>query len=206
MRSSKELIGKTIISISDGRNLGVVKDVYLEQDLSGLAGIYLGAEGLFSRKARLIAGENVVVYGFDAILVKHNDVVLDHDTVSATADWIRLDKLRGRAINTPGGTRVGVLGDVYLDEEGRVVSFGLARSFVEGPIAERGIISRDVVIDTGRADGPMTIDLPRAEMESAPLLPPEPVVTAEPEPEAYEEPEIYVESEELPTAEPHDDE
>jgi uncharacterized protein YrrD len=206
MRSSKELLGKTIISMSDGRNLGIVKDVYLDQDLRRLAGIYLGGEGLFSRKSRLIAGENVVVYGFDAILVKHGDAILDSETFSAAGDWIRLDKLRGREIDTPGGTRVGILGDVYLDEEGRVVSFGLSRSFVEGPIASRGIISRDVIIDTGFENGAMTIDLARAEMESAPLQQPEPVARVEPELEGDEEPEIYLESDELPSPQPHQDE
>jgi uncharacterized protein YrrD len=200
MRSSKELTGKAIISVSDGRNLGVVKDVFLDRELRGLAGIYLGGEGLFSRKTRLIAGENVVVYGFDAILVKHGDVVIDGETFVAAEDWVRLDKLRGREIDTPGGTRVGILGDVYLDEEGRVVSFGLARSFVEGPIAERGVISRDVVIDTGQGNGRMTIDLARAEMESTPPRP-EPAATVEPELEPEAEPEIYLESEEFPRQE-----
>jgi uncharacterized protein YrrD len=206
MRSSKELIGKAIISMSDGRNLGIVKDVYLDPDLRGLSGIYLGAEGIFSRKARLIAGENVAVHGFDAILVKNADVVLDTESFTAADDWVRLDKLRGRHIDTPGGTRVGILGDVYLDEEGRVVSFGLARSFIEGPIAARGIISRDVVIDTGDAERAMTIDLARAEMESAPPTPAEPDVTVEPELETDEEPEVYVESEEFPGRETHRDE
>jgi len=166
MRPGKDLIGKVIISVSDGRNLGTVKDLYLDRNLYLLAGIYLGSEGLFSRKANVISREEVVLFGLDVILVKDSAVVAEKDAVENAADWIRLDKLKGRAVDTDGGTKVGTIGDVYLDDEGRIVSFGLARTYVEGPIAERGAIIREVVVDTGAEDGAMTIDMAKAERQN----------------------------------------
>jgi sporulation protein YlmC with PRC-barrel domain len=167
MRSGKELMGKLVISLTDGRSLGVVKDLYLDENLQAVAGIYLGGEGFFSRRARLIAHENVVIYGIDAILVKNADVVTDNEIFTAAADWIRLEKLRGREIDTPGGTKVATVGDVLIDEEGRVLQFSLGRTYIEGPVASRGTIARDVMIDTGNKDGAMTIDLARAEKPAA---------------------------------------
>ena len=52
MRLGKELIGKPIYSLTDGRHLGNVKDLYLDLDVVTLNGIFLGHEGLFNRKAR----------------------------------------------------------------------------------------------------------------------------------------------------------
>jgi uncharacterized protein YrrD len=166
MRPGKDLIGKTIISVSDGRNLGVVKDLYLDKNLYWLAGIFLGAEGLFSRKYHLISRDDVVLFGLDVILVKDSAVVIEKNELEKAADWMRLDKLKGRAVDTDGGTKVGTIGDIYLDDEGRIVSFGLAKTYVEGPIAARGTIIREVVIDTGNEDGTLTIDLAKAERQN----------------------------------------
>ena len=164
MRLGKDLTGKSIISVTDGRLLGSVKDVYVNNDLYWLTGVYLGSEGLLKRKSLIIIRENVVVFGIDAILVKNAEVLTDDKALDETADWIRLDKLRGREIDTPGGTKVGTIGDIILSEEGHITGFTLGRVFVEGPIAEKGTIPREALIDTGNIDGAMTIDLPKVEI------------------------------------------
>lgn len=177
MRESKDLIGKTVISVSDGRLLGTVRDIYLDQNLYWMTGIHLGSEGLLKRKALVIARENVVVFGIDAVLVKNADVVTDTKTYAPATKWLRLDDLKGREIDTPGGTKVATIGDVILDEEARVIAVKLSRTYVEGPIAEKRVVPRDAIVDTGQADGVMTIDLVKAEAavpgEAAPLPDPE---------------------------------
>lgn len=182
MRESKDLIGKSVISVSDGRLLGTVRDIYLDQNLYWMTGIHLGSEGLLKRKALVIARENVVVFGIDAVLVKNADVVTDNKTFAPATKWLRLDDLKGREIDTPGGTKVATIGDVVLDEEARVISVKLSRTYVEGPIAEKRIVPRDAIVDTGQADGVMTIDLVKAESavpgEAAPLPDPDPEVIA----------------------------
>ena len=70
MRLCKDLINKPIYTISDGRNIGDAKDLYLSADLETMAGIHLGREGLVRRKSILIPIDAVVVFGIDAILVK----------------------------------------------------------------------------------------------------------------------------------------
>lgn len=163
MRPGKDLIGKSIISINDGRLLGYVKDIYLNDTLDWITGIFLGNEGLLKRKARLIDRDQVVVFGIDAVLVKKDDVVTDDQNHEAVATWLRLDKLRGRDIDTPGGTKVGSIGDIILGPEGNITGFVLAKVHVEGPIAREGQIPRAGLLDTGNLDGVMTIDLARIE-------------------------------------------
>ncbi|MFQ5436868.1 MAG: PRC-barrel domain-containing protein [Anaerolineae bacterium] len=163
MRLGKDLTGKPIISINDGRHLGNVKDLYVNNDLYWLTGIHVGQEGLLKRKALVIHRDHVVVFGIDAILVKNADVITNAKELVESIDWQRLDKLRGRDVDTPGGTKVGTIGDIVLGEEGHISGFSLSKIFVEGPIAEKGFIHREALIDTGQNDGKMTIDLPKVE-------------------------------------------
>jgi uncharacterized protein YrrD len=163
MRLGKDLIDKSVVSITDGRIIGTVRDIYLTPDLNDLAGIYLGSEGLLRRKALLIPASAVSVFGIDAILVQHADVVTNNKELAESADWVRLSTLQGREVDTPGGTRVAVLGDIVLDEQGHISGFALSRVYVSGPIAEQRVIQRSAVLDSGHQDGVMTIDLALAE-------------------------------------------
>ncbi len=213
MRLGKDLVGKQIISVTDGRSLGNAKDIYISSDLTDITGIYLGSEGLIKRKHFLITRENVVVFGIDAILVRTSEVVVEENDLPESVAWVRLSKLSKRDVDTPGGTKVASIGDIILGEQGDITGFALSRVYVEGPIEKNGTIPRTAVIDTGDEDGVMTIDLTRAEnpeaAQAAPVEPPpsslptEPEETAEPaaptpEPETGE-PTTEIENEEEQT-------
>lgn len=165
MRLGKDLAGKPIISVTDGRIIGSVKDLYVNTELSWMTGIFLGQEGLIKRKSLLIPRESVVVFGIDAILVKKTDVISDDQEVAEAKEWLRLTKLRGRQVDTPGGTKVGTVGDILLGAEGDIIGFALAKVFVEGPVAEQGSVPRDALVDSGDVDQVMTVDLTKAEQQ-----------------------------------------
>ncbi|PIE81165.1 MAG: hypothetical protein CSA11_05170 [Chloroflexi bacterium] len=164
MRLGKDLTGKPIISITDGRLVGYAKDLYTNIDLYWITGIYTGSEGLIGRKDKLIHRDNVVVFGIDAILVKNAEVETDNKAFAESENWQRLDRLRGRGVDTPGGTKVGTIGDIIVGEDGQVTGFSLSRVHIEGPVADKGTLPRDAVVDTGHADGLMTIDLQKVEI------------------------------------------
>ena len=178
MRVGKELIGKPIYSVTDGRQLGTVKDLYLDLDLGILNGIFLGREGLLNRKARVIPRKNIAILGIDTVLVTGSDVVTDNVEMPEVEIWLRRENLQGREINTAGGTKVGTVGDVLFDEEAQVVGFALARVFVEGPVAENRIILKEAVLDAGGKTGVVTIDLSKAEQHGT--EPVEPVEADDP--------------------------
>jgi sporulation protein YlmC with PRC-barrel domain len=163
MRFGKDLTGKPIYSIVDGRYVGGVKDLYVNKDLYWMTGIHVGHEGFLKRKSLIIQRDNVVVFGIDAILVNDANVVKEEKDVPDLEKWLRLDKLRGREVDTPGGTRVGTISDIVIGEEGHITDFVLGKVFVEGPIADKGLIPHDALIDTGNDDKVMTIDLPKVE-------------------------------------------
>lgn len=167
MRPGKDLIGKPIISITDGRQVGSVKDLYLDQSLESLTGLYLGSEGLFNRKSLLIHRDQVSVFGIDAILVKSSDVVTDsNEAAESLTKWLRRENLQDREVDTSGGTKVGTIGDVLLDDEVRIVGFSLGRIKVSGPVAENKTIPREAMLDTGSDNDALTIDLTIAEKQT----------------------------------------
>ena len=174
MRLGKDLINKPIYTLDEGKLLGKVQDLYVDDSLEVVLGIFLGAQGLVRRRSQLIRSGDVSVFGADAILVKNADVVTDDSELTAAKEWLRRDKLAGRDVDTPGGTRLGQLGDVIVDATGRITGFAMWKVFVEGPLADKRIVDRGAVLDPGHADGRMTIDLARLEaalINAAPLPP-----------------------------------
>jgi uncharacterized protein YrrD len=168
MRLAKDLIGKPVISISDGRELGTVKDLFLDSYLTGVSGVYLGPVRILGRRARLIHGKDVTVYGVDAVLVRNPQTVTDSGEVPEWSTWVRRDRLHGRQAARAGGTRVGTIEDAILDESMQIIGFRLGRVFVEGPIAERRALVRGAVIDVGNKDDVMIVDLSKAERQGLP--------------------------------------
>ena len=164
MHSAEFYVGKPIISVTEGRRLGTVKDLYLDRDLNTVVGIYLGSEGILSRTQHCIARTNVTVFGVDAILVAGDDVVVDAAPACEANTWLRRDRLPGRPVATAGGTRVGTVDDVIVDEEMCVVGVELDRIFVEGPVSKNWAIAREAVTDVGN-EGAMIIDLNMAERQ-----------------------------------------
>lgn len=162
MRLGKDIIGKWIVTIDEGRQMGKVKDLLLDADLKQLNGIFLSREGLFRRKTVYIPRESVVVYGVDAVLIESAEAVIESRTHPIDG-WVRLSEIIGRPIDTPGGTKLATLGDMILNADGKVTGFSLAKVSVTGPIADNRAIARPAISDTGNVDGTMTIDLPMAE-------------------------------------------
>jgi sporulation protein YlmC with PRC-barrel domain len=169
MRLGKDLLDKPIISVTDGRLLGKVKDIYLDRSLERIVGLYLGSEGIFSRKSMLVSRDRLTLLGIDAVLAADSDIVVEETQATEVDQWLRRQDLLGREIDTTGGTKVGVIGDVIINDDGEVMGFKLARVHVEGPIAKKLAVAREVVADTGAEDGVMTIDLAQAEQHNLSL-------------------------------------
>ena len=61
MITSRDHSGKPIFSITDGKKLGEVKDLYLDREMRQVAAVFLGREGLINRKTLMIARSAVQV-------------------------------------------------------------------------------------------------------------------------------------------------
>lgn len=166
MLLGKDATGNPVISVNNGQTIGKIRDLFLDAEAKKVTGIYLGTEGLFSRTRQVVQVEDVVVIGPDAVLVKNADVIYEASDLDETDMWLRRDELQGRPVDTTGGTKVGRIGDIIINERGEVTGYSLDRVYVAGPIAENGAVALHTVQDTGRTDGVMTINLEEAEKQS----------------------------------------
>lgn len=163
MITAKDQNFKPLITITNGKRLGEIKGLYLDADMRQVAAIHLGTEGLINRKNLAIARDAVLVYGIDAWLVAGDDVVVTLEEIPESSTFTLVSNLRGREIQTEGGTKLGVVEDVILNGEGQVLGFTLGRVYAQGPIAEKKAIVRGAIIDFGSKDKPMTAILSQAE-------------------------------------------
>ncbi len=167
MRLGKSLIGNPVFRINDGRKLGEIRDLYLDDELTSVVGIYLGREGLLRPTPLYVERADVALFGIDVVLAEPTATVYEGEEASKPPGWLRLAELQGRQVQTPGGTKIGRVGDVALDEEARITGLSLTNLSVKGPLAEAEAVARKPVVDVGATDGLMTLDLARA--EKAPL-------------------------------------
>ncbi len=167
MYSGKSLVGRQIISIEDGSHLGNLRDIYVDGSLKSLVAIFIGRESMFSRRAKFIHRKDITVLGKDAILVSSAKAITTGNRNKEFPKWIRRDHLQGRAIHTPGGTKIGNVGDIAIDNSGRLlIGVTISNIQVTSPIAEKRIIWRDAILNVGSESEAMLVDLAIAEEQS----------------------------------------
>jgi uncharacterized protein YrrD len=163
MPPTRDHQNKPLISLTDGKKVGEVKDVYLDAELNRVTAVFLGKEGLLNRKALLIDKAHITVMGIDAWLVSGADKVANAESVPGAESWMLAGDLRGREIITEGGTRVGTIGDVVINEQGQVLGFAFDKVLVQGPLSDSKRIARGAITSIGGRTNAMTTELAQAE-------------------------------------------
>jgi uncharacterized protein YrrD len=161
------MIGRPIVTLQHGEIIGKVKDILIDPDQYEIAALVLPGK-LFSRKTMVLPRHQVHVFGRDVILVKSNEAMPRDNTLENVSSLVAvLKQMKGRAVVTEDGERIGIVDDVLIDEKGRVVSYALRRVAVEGPIAKLKRIPLDftrsmgpdvIIVDSSALTVPIPID------------------------------------------------
>jgi len=157
------LNGRLLISNTDGKNLGEVRGIYLDRNAERGVAVFLGKSGLISRKENLIDLKRVKLFGVDAWLVDGSDVVVSKDDYPLGEDLVLAETFEGREIKTDGGTRIGTVADVLVDEKFTLIGFSFGKIFVQGPLAEANAIARAAISSLGDKSSGMVASLEQAE-------------------------------------------
>lgn len=169
MTLGKQHLNKPLISLTDGTKLGEIKDLYLNGALTQVAAILVASEGLLTRKFLGIDRVHIRVYGRSAWLVSDSDKVEDMGNILNSEAFVLLSNLHGREVQTEGGTKVGAVEDVILDAQAHILGFTFGKVFLQGPLAERRAIAREVITSVGNGISPMTTILEQAEIKPVSL-------------------------------------
>lgn len=156
-------IHKKVMAIDDGSTVGRVEDFYVDAELETVAALYLGREGLLDRSRNLIPMKCLATLGEDAVLVPHADVIEKAGSYEPATTFVRRTDVIGLDIQTPGGTRIGRVGDLIINEHNRVAGFLLSHTYVSGPIADKRVIDRTAITGVDLEAGVLTANLLAAE-------------------------------------------
>jgi uncharacterized protein YrrD len=174
IRPSRELIGKPIISMTNGVSIGKVVDILIDPGRVQVAALVTSKGGLLARGAGVeaIPANEVKVWGQDAVLVSQPDVIAGEDQLPEKQQWLSVvDQVKGRDVVSIDGTRIGQLNDIVLNTQGQLVAYDLAHVLVTGPVAQTKRIPAEATRSFGR--DVLIVDIVQADEGQAPAPPPE---------------------------------
>lgn len=134
MYKADHVIGLPVIDLSAGQELGVIRDILLDRDWT-FQGLLLETKGLF-RRGRYIPSTLIHAIGEDCV------TITDHTGIMPLQEQnhligIAAGPIKGKSMITQGGQFLGLIEDVYLDDEikaiaGYEVSNGLLSDLMDG--------------------------------------------------------------------------
>lgn len=216
MKKSVEIIGLPVISITEGRELGMSKSLLIDAKNGAIAAIIIEDEDWY-RGVKLLPYSSVVAIGADAVTVINSETIL---TLEDAGDYEAMMDENVRVIGTKAitksGTIQGKVVEIYVGEGGKIEKCEIESE--DGSLSEItsdqiSIFGKQVTIidsdtDTEKKTEKLSVATepePEPEVAEETVEEPveeaveEPVEEAEPEPETEEATE---EAEEEPTPEP----
>ena len=197
MKTSAEILGLPVISITEGRELGMSKTLLIDAKNGAVAAITIEDDDWY-RGVKLIPFESVIAVGADAITITNSENIL---TLEDAVDFENLldenVRIIGTKAITKAGTIQGSVSEIYVGDDGKVVQCEISDpqgNFLDNISAEQiSIFGKQVtVIDSGSVAATASPAMPAAETPAAPAFeaaptfaePPvaEPVAEAAPEP------------------------
>lgn len=228
MKKSEEIIGLPIISITEGRELGMSKSLLIDAKNGSVAAVIIEDEDWY-RGVKLLPYSSVIAIGEDAITITGSENIL---TLEDASDYEAMMDANIRIIGTKAitktGTIQGTIAEIFVGENGVI-----EKCTIENPNGDEedidasqiSIFGKQVTVIDQQAEEKKTepvkkkepkasskkteakkvvIVAPEPEPEPEPIPEPEPVSEPEPEPEPVPEPEPIPEPEPEPTPAPEE--
>ena len=212
MKTSTEILGLPVISITEGRELGMSKTLLIDAKNGAVAAITIEDDDWY-RGVKLIPFESVIAVGADAITITNSENIL---TLEDAVDFENLldenVRIIGTKAITKAGTIQGSVSEIYVGDDGKVVQCEISDpqgNFLDNISAEQiSIFGKQVtVIDSGSVTATASPAMPATEAPAAPAFEAAPTFAETPaaEPSAESVPEPAPETPavpDMPAAEP----
>jgi uncharacterized protein YrrD len=161
LQSTHDLIGKPVISVTNGQNIASVVDFMIDPEKLALTALVTSKGGLLSRKMEAIRATDVHVWGMHAVLVKDFDVILKEEELYDRDAWMSIsDDLKSREVVTIDGTRLGTIKDVLVDRFGKMLAYELSKVYKEGQAFEGKLVPVEATQSLGKHI--LVVDLKKA--------------------------------------------
>ena len=207
MKKSVDILGLPVISITEGRELGMSKTLLIDAPNRIVAAITIEDEDWY-RGVKLIPYDNVIAVGDDAVTINNSENIL---TLDAAGDFETLLDDNIRVIGTKAITRTGVIQgnitEIFIGEDGNIEKCEITTpegSTSEVTADQVSIFGKEVTVISPEGDAGKKFDAAAAPAAPAVTAPAaqeaavEPVAEAAP---AVEEPVTPVVEASTPVAE-----
>jgi uncharacterized protein YrrD len=167
-QSTQELIGKPVISVTNGQNIATIVDFMIDPEKLRLTALVTSKGSLLSRKIEAIRSADIQVWGMHTVLVKDHDVILKEDELYDRDAWISFsDDLKAREVVTIEGTRLGTIKDLLVDRRGKMLAYELSKMYKEGQGFEGKLILTQATQSLGK--DLLVVDLKKAIKQEEPV-------------------------------------
>ena len=156
---TQQLQGKPVISVTNGEIVAKVLDVLIDPEALQVAAAVTSKGKMLGRQREIdvIPGNEVQVWGQDAVLVNRPDVIVKDSELPGRETWLSVaDQVKGHAVIGTDGRRIGQLNDIVIDVNGQFLSYDLVQPFVPGedkaqaikqiPAETTSVLGQDVLI------------------------------------------------------------
>ena len=183
MKKSVDILGLPVISITEGRELGMSKTLLIDAPNRVVAAVTIEDEDWY-RGVKLIPYDNVIAVGEDAVTINNSENIL---TLDAAGDFETLLDDNIRVIGTKAITRTGVIQgnitEIFIGEDGSIEKCEITTpegSTSEVTADQVSIFGKEVTVISPEGDAGKKFD--------AAVAPAAPAVTAPAASEAAAEP------------------
>jgi uncharacterized protein YrrD len=167
-QSTQELIGKPVISVTNGQNIATIVDFMIDPEKLSLTALVTSKGSLLSRKIEAIRAADIQVWGMHTVLVKDHDVILKEDELYDRDAWMSfLDDLKAREVVTIEGTRLGTIKDLLVDRRGKMLAYELSKVYKAGQAFEGKLILTQATQSLGK--DLLVVDLKKALQQEEPV-------------------------------------
>lgn len=187
MKKSVDILGLPVISITEGRELGMSKTLLIDAPNRVVAAVTIEDEDWY-RGVKLIPYDNVIAVGEDAVTINNSENIL---TLDAAGDFETLLDDNIRVIGTKAITRTGVIQgnitEIFIGEDGSIEKCEITTpegSTSEVTADQVSIFGKEVTVISPEGDAGKKFDAAAAPAAPAVTAPAASEAAAEPVAEA----------------------
>lgn len=151
MRKGSDVINKAIVALNTGRRIARVLDLIFDQHENQILALLVEERGVF-RSGRMVPLKAVQAIGADAVVVNSEQAILSVSDSPRVKNILRQDVVvKGTRILTQDGQYLGVVTDLYFDEQmGRIEGYEASGGIFADAYTGRSFIPAPHTIQIGR--------------------------------------------------------
>lgn len=151
MRKSKQFDSMPVISLEEGRQLGIIKGLVVNSGAKKIAALIVEQKGLFGDQ-KFISFNKIRSVGEDAVTINHGTMAQKADNLPEIISLVKeKQKIIGARIVTEGGTLLGVVDDYYVDlTSGELVGLEFSGSYIGGLIGGAAFLDIEHILTIGK--------------------------------------------------------